>query len=110
MQKDNCCHAIEGEWSNGPSLLEGRSHHAAGIVTDEVTNENFAVVTGCTSHKSSKSTEILQDGKWVQGKLIDTLSYRKAIHYTRLDNAQHKFTILEKKVKNRPVLGYSCKF
>ena len=66
MKKNNCGHAIKGEWSNGPSLLEGRSHHAAGIVTDEVTNENFAVVTGS---KYLKSTEILQDGKWVHGKI-----------------------------------------
>ena len=66
MQKDNCGLAIKGEWSNGPSLLEGRSHHAAGIVTDEVTDENFVVVTGSLH---LKSTEILRDGKWIQGKL-----------------------------------------
>ena len=76
MQKDNCGLANKGEWSNGPSLLEGRSHHAAGIVTDEVTNENFVVVTGS---EHLKSTEILKDGKWVQGKLN---SYLKLSTYT----------------------------
>ena len=67
MQKDNCGHAIKGEWSNGPSLLEGRSHHAGGIVTDEVTNENFVVVTG--GEGDMDSTEILQDLNWVEGKI-----------------------------------------
>jgi hypothetical protein len=60
---------IKGKWSNGPSLINERSGLVAGIVTDEVTNENFVLVT--SNNKSS--TEILQDGKWVQGKIIDTL-------------------------------------
>ena len=37
---------IESEWIPGPSLKQRRKHLAAGIVTDEVTNENFVVVTG----------------------------------------------------------------
>ena len=61
----------EGEWINGPSLMEGRYGHAAGIVTDEVTNEKFVVVTG---DYFLNSTEMLQDGKWIQGiKMKDTI-------------------------------------
>ena len=36
----------EGEWINGPSLMQARSEHAAGIVTDDVTDEPFVAVTG----------------------------------------------------------------
>ena len=58
----------EGEWINGPSLMQARVFHAAGIVTDEVTNEQFVAVTGSGGSAGySESTEILQDGEWVQG-------------------------------------------
>ena len=61
----------QGEWFNGPSLMQSRSFHAAGIVTDEVTDEDFVAVTGglLILHYFD-STEILQDGMWVQGKII----------------------------------------
>ena len=36
----------EGEWITGPSLMQARESHAAGIVTDELTDEHFVVVTG----------------------------------------------------------------
>ena len=64
---------IEGEWTNGPSLMEVRFDHAAGLVTDEVTDEHYVAVTGGTSGGGasvSDSTEILQDGEWVQGKIL----------------------------------------
>ena len=62
----------EGEWTNGPSLIKARKFHAAGIVTDEVTSENFVVVTGGLDYSDYlDSTEILRDGKWVQGKIND---------------------------------------
>ena len=68
----------EGEWINGPSLMQGRYKHAAGIVTDEVTGEHFVAVTGGTYYSGDwlvlDSTEILQDGEWVQGKINDMLS------------------------------------
>ena len=57
---------IEGEWINGPSLMQGRYFHAAGIGTDEVTGEDFVAVTGSYN---LDSTEILQYGEWVQGKI-----------------------------------------
>ena len=63
---------IEGEWINGPSLLQSKYSHAAGIVTDEVTNENFVAVTGgyipYIDGYMTSTTELLQDGEWVQGK------------------------------------------
>ena len=68
----------EGELMiNGPSLMQARAHHAAGIVTDDVTDEHFAVVTGGGGGGESwlDSTEILQDGNWVEGKINDIISY-----------------------------------
>ena len=59
----------EEEWINGPSLIQARSDHAAGIVTDEVTGEHFVTVTGGVGSGFFDSTEILQDGDWVQGKI-----------------------------------------
>ena len=60
-----------GNWSNGPSLFQARYRHAAGIVTDEVTHETHAIVTGGASGVSLKSTEILKGGSWTLGKKID---------------------------------------
>jgi hypothetical protein len=65
----------EGEWINGPSLMQARGYHAAGIVTDEVTGEHFVAVTGGYYSGHLDSTEILQDGEWVQGKIIDIICY-----------------------------------
>ena len=59
----------EGEWINGSSLIEARSVHAAGIITDVVTDEQLVAVTGGWSCHVLTSTEILQDGEWVQGKI-----------------------------------------
>ena len=65
----------EEEWITGPSLTKARESHAAGMVTDEVTSEHFVVVTGGKEYSSLylDSTEILQDGEWVQGKINDTI-------------------------------------
>jgi hypothetical protein len=63
----------EDEWINGPSLMQARIYHATGIVTDEVTDESFVAVTG--GHDDLDSSEILQDGEWVQGKINDTMSF-----------------------------------
>ena len=63
---------IEEEWINGPSLMQERYFHAAGLVTDEVTDEHFVAVTGGHDWyvgNTFDSTEILQDGEWVQGKI-----------------------------------------
>ena len=67
----------EGEWINGPSLMQARGYHAAGIVTDEVTGELFVAVTGGknSGYVYLDSTEILQDGEWVQGKISNTICH-----------------------------------
>jgi hypothetical protein len=65
----------EGEWINGPSLMQARERHAAGIVTDEVTDENFVAVTGGYGYRDLDSTEILRDGEWVQGKISNTICH-----------------------------------
>ena len=50
-------------------MIKARSGHAAGIVTDVVTDEQLVVVTGGWSCDILTSTEILQNGEWVQGKI-----------------------------------------
>ena len=80
----------EGEWITGPSLMQARMNHAAGIVTDEVTDEHFVAVTGGYADVFFDSTEILQDGEWVQGKknicyLVDNFRIR-LLHCTLLMN------------------------
>ena len=80
----------EGEWITGPILIQGRNRHAAGIVTDEVTDEDIIVVTGGSYSPDSwfdlDSTEILQDGEWVQGKTNDSmLFFGKLLWYQNLE-------------------------
>ena len=53
-----------GELISGPDLLEERYDHAAGIIIDEVTNEEFVATVGAFI----ESTEILQDYTWILGK------------------------------------------
>ena len=56
--------------------MQVRSSHAAGIVTDEVTDEHFVAVTGgYDSGSYLDSTELLQDGEWVQGTINILLSF-----------------------------------
>ena len=64
-----------GNWSNGPSLIQERALHAAGIVTDEATDEKLYIVTGGDildmdpeQIYASKSTEILRRESWFSGK------------------------------------------
>ena len=59
--------------------MQARDTHAAGIVTDEVTDEHFVAVTG-GSYSSEPifyldSSEILQDREWVQGTINILLSF-----------------------------------
>ena len=69
----------EGEWINGPSLIQERYGHTAGIVTDEVTGEDFVAVTGGNDFDS---TEILQDGEWVQGKIKNPICHLLEIFWS----------------------------
>ena len=59
--------------------MEPRSHHDAGIVTDVATDEQLVVVTGGWSCDVLTSTEILQDGEWVQGK-----TYKSILHISQI--------------------------
>ena len=69
----------EAEWITGPSLMKGRYGHAVGIVTDEGTDEYFVAVTG---GNYLNSTEILQDGEWVQGKISNTICHLSEIFWS----------------------------
>ena len=54
--------------------MQARVYHAAGILTDEGTGEHFVAVSGGSNSGDLDSTEILQDGEWVQGKIDEMLS------------------------------------
>ena len=69
----------EVEWITGPSLMKARGSHAVGIVTDLVTDEQLVTVTGGLSCGVLPSTEILQDGEWVQGKI-----YKSILHISQI--------------------------
>ena len=71
-------------WSDGPRLNFVRSFHGAGIVTDLITREKLAIITGGLSYDDDsfphdlRSTEILIDGKWVLGN-CDILKFESTI-------------------------------
>ena len=65
----------EDEWITGPSLMNPRASHAAGIITDLATDEQLVAVTGGWSCDFLTSTEILQNGVWVQGKRKKSISH-----------------------------------
>ena len=60
---------IDNEWLLGPSMIQAREDHAAGILTDEATMEKFVLVTGGMDSYGNelKSTEILKQDKWSLG-------------------------------------------
>ena len=65
------------EWIVGPNLIQKRANHAVGIIIDEVTMEEFLVVTGgddigflsYPSISQHVSTEILKDNEWNSGDM-----------------------------------------
>ena len=58
-------------WIQGPDLMQARWQHAAGIVTDQVTNEKLVIVTGGFNNPgiTLDSTEMLINNQWNQGKI-----------------------------------------
>ena len=56
-------------WIQGPDLIQARWQHAAGIVTDQVTNEELVIVTGGYGNGTLDSTEMLFNNQWHQGKI-----------------------------------------
>ena len=63
---------LDGEWIHGPDLIEGRENHAAEIVTDQITGEDFVVVSGGVNKagKPLRSVEILIDKEWKSGSIF----------------------------------------
>ena len=61
-----------GNWSEGPGLIQARFRHAAGIVTDESTQEKLVIVTAGGNYVKNflRSTEILLDDTWSVGKSL----------------------------------------
>ena len=54
----------------GPTLLEGRAHHTAGIVRDHTTNqETLMVVGGWGIDDYLASTEMLKNDQWQKGTI-----------------------------------------
>ena len=70
---------IKKSWSDGPMLRQGRVDHAAGVVTDEFTNEKLIVATGGSLSLSSDTTldtiEVLFDNQWHIGKELAGMGY-----------------------------------
>ena len=65
------CYHKHDHFSFGPSLIQGRSRHAAGIVTDEATMERLVLVAGGSNYSDHfKSTEILKGNMWFSGKIV----------------------------------------
>ena len=64
----------DNKWTIGPYLKQGRSGHAARIIKDRVTKENFMVVTGGFNGTILDSVEILytETNQWVEGKQYKT--------------------------------------
>ena len=59
----------DNDWLFGPLMIQAREDHAAGILTDEATLEEFVIVTGGSLNgKELKSTEILKQDTWSSGK------------------------------------------
>ena len=57
-------------WIQGPDLMQGRTGHAAGTVTDQVTTEKLVIVTGGEINGIAlDSTEIQINKQWNQGKM-----------------------------------------
>ena len=57
------------EFQPGPNLLEARSDHSSGSVTDQETKEKIAIIAGGFGIDSNlDSTEILWNGEWKTGK------------------------------------------
>ena len=64
----------KGEWSDGPNINEARYFHAGGIVTDEITKENFIVISGgiYVGGVGLNSTEVFFGFYWSKGERMIT--------------------------------------
>ena len=64
------------QWREGPKLIQSRHSHTAGLITDKITNETFAIVVGGLNHVSRNiiASEILIEGVWVSGENLHTIN------------------------------------
>ena len=70
---------IKKSWSDGPMLRQGRMLHAAGVVTDEFTNEKLIVATGGRSHLSNQSERCWSQYTFVNPFESDNANFTKSI-------------------------------
>ena len=68
-------HHHKNNWTHGPILRIGRSHHTAGIVRDKKTSEEFIAVIGGlnSSYDQLDSVELLRNTgitEWSHGKPV----------------------------------------
>ena len=67
---------VKKSWSEGPMLRQGRRRHAAGVVTDEFTNEKLIVATGgILGFDILDSIEVLFENQWHIGKELAGMGY-----------------------------------
>jgi hypothetical protein len=60
---------LEGQWVQGPSMLEKRESHACGIFTSNFhNNQRTLVVTGGKPLTTSSEFLVLGESKWTKGK------------------------------------------
>ena len=99
-------HEIE-QWTEGPKLIQARQGHSAGLITDKVTKETFAIVVGGQNHVSTDvldTTEILKEGVWVSGEnlhLINNLFQS----YCRIASSSLSQLVAHFQVFRRPMKG-----
>ena len=65
------------QWRKGPKLIQSRHSHTAGLITDKITNETFAIVVGGQNRVSTdllNTTEILIEGVWVLGENLHSIN------------------------------------
>ena len=56
------------KWTAGPSLMQSRMDHSAGIITDHVTQQEYAVVVGGIGEIAHHdSVELLEGNEWKSG-------------------------------------------
>jgi hypothetical protein len=87
-------------WSQGPDLIQARVSHAAGIVTDETTYDEFVIATG-GNYNGIKldSTEMLIDNQWNLGKIAHDFSILCKFYGT-FDDPSHAYMLSKNKLDN----------
>ena len=68
------------QFQAGPNLLGARYDHSSGIVTDQETKEKMTIIVGYKNFNNTHldSTEILLNGQWMTGKIIQI---QRIVHF-----------------------------